>query len=144
MLWEAEMLERLLETFCAVDDFCKAFLPQWKAYLIGHGAAPRGLAPGLSASEIITILLVLHDPRFKYLKSFYDGVMGEVLRRYFPAMPCYERFVALQPRALVPLLGFLLSRRGHRTGIYYIDSTALAVFHNRRISSMLSCISWPP
>ena len=39
------MLERLVETFCAVDDFCKAFLPQWKAYLIRHGSAPRGPAP---------------------------------------------------------------------------------------------------
>jgi hypothetical protein len=34
---------------------------------------------------------------------------------------------------LVPLLGFLLSRRGQCTGLYYIDSTALAVCHNRRI-----------
>ena len=48
-------------------------------------------------------------------------------------MPCYERFVTLQPNVLIPLLGFLLSRRGQRTGIYYIDSTALAVCHNRRI-----------
>ncbi|MBV8451667.1 MAG: transposase [Deltaproteobacteria bacterium] len=60
-------------------------------------------------------------------------MVGEVLRRYFPGMPYYERFVALQPSVLIPLLGFLLSRRGHRTGIYYIDSTALAVCHNRRI-----------
>jgi hypothetical protein len=48
-------------------------------------------------------------------------------------MPCYERFVALQQGVLIPLLCFLLSRLGHRTGIYYIDSTALAVCHNRRI-----------
>jgi len=37
------MLERLIETFCAVDDFCKAFLPHWEAYLIGNGNAPRRL-----------------------------------------------------------------------------------------------------
>ena len=59
--------------------------------------------------------------------------MGEVLRRYFPGMPCYERFVTLQQRAFVPLMCFMLSRLGQRTGIYYIDSTALAVCHNRRI-----------
>jgi DDE family transposase len=127
------MLERLVETFCTVDDFCKAFLPQWEADLIGNGTAPRGPRPGLCASEIITILLMLHGSGSKYLKSFYNGVVGEVLRRYFPGMPCYERFVTLQPSVLVPLLGFLLSRLGQRTGIYYIDSTALAVCHNRRI-----------
>src|SRR5579872_7000347 len=127
------MLERLVETFCAVDDFCKAFLPQWEANLIRNGTPPRGPAPGLSVSEIITILLMLHGSRFKYMKSFYNGVTGEVMRRYFPGMPCYERFVALQQSVLIPLLFFLLSRRGQRTGIYYIDSTALAVCHNRRI-----------
>src|SRR5215467_10358130 len=126
------MLERLVETFCAVDDFCKAFLPQWEAYLLSNGSAPRGPKPGLCVSEIITILLMLHGSGSKYLKSFYNGVVGEVLRRYFPKMPCYERFVRLQPNVLVPLLGFLLSRLGQPTGIYYIDSTALAVCHNRR------------
>ncbi len=128
------MLERLVETFCEVDDFCKAFVPQWEAYLIGIGSAPRGPQPGLFASEIITILLVLHSSRFKYLKSFYQGVMGDVLRQYFPGMPCYERFVTIQKSVFMPLLFFLLSRLGQRTGIYYIDSTALPVCHNRRIS----------
>ena len=127
------MLERLVEIFCAVDDFCQAFSPQGEAYLIRNGTARRGPKPGLSVSEIITILLMLPGSRCKYLKSFYNGVVGEVLRRYFPGMPCYERFVALQQSVLIPLLCFLLSRREQTTGIYYIDSTALAVCHNRRI-----------
>jgi RNA-directed DNA polymerase len=36
------MLERLVENFCRVDDFCKVFLPQWEAYLLSNGTAPRG------------------------------------------------------------------------------------------------------
>ena len=106
------MLERLVEIFCAVDDFCKAFVPRWEASLLGSGSAPRGPKPGLSVSEIITILLVLHGTQFKYLKSFYQGVMGEVLRQYFPAMPCYERLVTLQTSVLMPLLCFLLKPPG--------------------------------
>jgi hypothetical protein len=127
------MLERLVETFCAVDDFCKAFLPQWEAYLISEGTSPRGPDPGLSVSEIITLLLVLHGSRFKYLKNFYNGVMGEVLRRYFPNMPCYERFVTIQKSVFIPVMFFLFSRMGQKTGIYSIDSTALPVCNNRRI-----------
>src|SRR3954467_12188998 len=46
---------------------------------------------------------------------------------YFPGMPCYEHFVALQKRVFVPLVVFLVSRLGTRTGLYYIDSTALAI-----------------
>jgi hypothetical protein len=40
-------------------------------------------------------------------------------------MPCYEHFVSLQKSVFVPLVFFLLSHLG--TGIYYIDSTALAI-----------------
>ena len=50
--------------------------------------------------------------------------MGEALRRYLPQLPCYERFVALQPSVLIPRLGFLCSRLGYMTGIYYIDSAS--------------------
>src|SRR4051812_873356 len=45
---------------------------------------------------------------------------------YFPGMPCYEHFVTLQKSVFVPLVFFLISHLGTRTGLYYIDSTALA------------------
>src|SRR3954468_11678897 len=76
---EAMMLDRIVEVFCEVDDFCQAFVPQWEASLIGTGGpARRGPEPGLSPSEIITLLLVFHSSGFKYLKSFYHaGQSGE-------------------------------------------------------------------
>src|SRR3954452_23084374 len=43
---------------------------------------------------------------------------------YFPGMPCSEHFIALQKSVFVPLVVFLHSHLG--TGLYYIDSTALA------------------
>src|SRR4051795_4840629 len=46
---------------------------------------------------------------------------------YFPGMPCYEHFVALQKSVFVPLVVFLHSHLGTKTGLYYIDSTALAI-----------------
>src|SRR3954453_13612682 len=45
----------------------------------------------------------------------------------FPGLPYYEHFVALQKSVFVPLVVFLLSHLGSKTGIYYIDSTALAI-----------------
>ena len=120
------MLDRIVEVFCEVDDFCQAFLPQWEAFLIGPGGpAPRGPQPGLSPSEIITLLLVHHSSGFKYLKSFDHGFAEPLLRGSFPGMPCYEHFVALQKSVFVPLVFFLHSHLG--TGLYYIDSTALAI-----------------
>ena len=130
---EVTMLDRLVEIFCEVDDFCKLFQGAFASHLIGKGPGPRGPHPGLAEAEIITLLLVLHSSGFKYLKNFYNSPMGDVLRRYFPGMPCYERFIVLQRRAFLPLVAFLFSKLGKKTGIYYIDSTALPVCHNRRI-----------
>src|SRR6187455_2028445 len=113
------MLDRIVEVFCEVDDFCQAFVPQWEASLLGPGGpAPRGPQPGLSTSEIITLLLVLHSSGFKHLKSFYHGFAEPLLRGYFPGMPCYEHFVARQKSVFVPLVFFLHSHLGTRTGLY--------------------------
>src|ERR671921_472821 len=129
------MLDRIVEVFCEVDDFCKAFVLQWEASLLGPGGtAPRGPEPGLSPSEIITLLLVLHSSGFKHLKSFYHGFAEPLLRGSFPGMPCYEHFVSLQKSAFVPLVFFLHSHLGTKTGLYYIDSTALPVCDNHRIN----------
>lgn len=53
----------------------------------------------------------------------------------FPKLVSYNRFVELMPSALVPLCGYLQSRKGECSGISFIDSTALKVCHNRRIHS---------
>ena len=98
------------------------------------GPAPRGPQPGLSPSGIITLLLVLHSSGFKYLRSFYHGFAEPLLRGSFPGLPCYEHFVALQKSVFVPLVFFLHSHLGTRTGLYYIDSTALPVCDNHRIN----------
>src|SRR5688572_17725858 len=52
----------------------------------------------------------------------------------FPGMPCYEHFVSLQKSVFVPLVFFLVSHLGTRTGLYYIDSTALPVCDTHRIN----------
>src|SRR3954469_25411745 len=83
--------------------------------------AGRRHAGRMSTSEIITLLLVLHSSGFKHLKSFYHGFAEPLLRGYFPGMPCYEHFVALQKSVFVPLVFFLHSHLGTRTGLYYID-----------------------
>jgi len=129
------MLDRIVEVFCEIDDFCQAFVPQWEASLLATGGpARRGPQPGLSPSEIITLLLVFHSSGFKHLKSFYHGVAEPLLRGSFPGMPCYEHFVALQKSAFVPLVFFLASHLGTRTGLYYIDATALPVCDTHRIN----------
>src|SRR3954465_7606500 len=45
----------------------------------------------------------------------------------FPGLPCYEHFVTLQKSVFVPLVVFLVSRLGSKTGLYYLAPTALAI-----------------
>ena len=58
-----------------------------------------------------------HSSGFKHLKSFYHGFAEPLLRGSFPGMPCYEHFVSLQKSVFVPLVFFLVSHLGTRTGI---------------------------
>ena len=116
--------------------FATLFFPQWEAVQVEEEGKTwdRGPECGLSESEIMTLLVMYHGSHFRHLKSFYNGVVLPLLKRSFPGLPSYERFVFLQSRVLVPLTLFLVSKAGRRTGIYYIDSTALPVCKNLRIS----------
>jgi len=110
------------------------FFPQWEALQISEGKTwDRGPACGLSESEIMTIVVLYHGSRYRYFKNFYNGVVRVFLKSAFPGLPTYERFIALKPRILVPLTMYFASKSGKKTGLYYVDSTALAVCNNKRI-----------
>lgn len=64
----------------------------------------------------------------------YIGYVSVHLRDEFPQLVSYNRFVELMPRTTLPILVYLRSRFGEVTGISFIDSTGLAVCHNRRIN----------
>jgi hypothetical protein len=133
---EARMFDRLVEDFCAFDDFCQVFHPRWEARLLpegGESSNKRGPEAGLIDSEIMTILVLYHSSNFKNFRAFHDGVVLALLRPLFPGLPCYARFIALTSRVWVPLTFFLLNRMGRETGVCYIDSTVLPVCHTRRI-----------
>ncbi len=53
-------MDSLLELFCDVDDFCKAFLPIWNHQLLASGHKHRQRARSLTISEIMTILIAFH------------------------------------------------------------------------------------
>jgi len=55
------------------------------------------------------------------------------LRSEFPKLVCYERFVALIPSVLGPLIVYLRSLYGRCTGISFVDSTSLVGCDNHRI-----------
>ncbi len=123
----------LLELFVDVDDFYQAF-EGWAAQQQLPGKKKRGPKPSLSASEVMTIVIHFHQQGYRDFKSFYQKHVREHLFVEFPTLVSYGRFVELMPGVALMLCAYLQSRFGRCTGIAFVDSTPLAVGHNRRIS----------
>lgn len=123
----------LLELFCHVDDFCQSFLPDWEQELLHSGQKQRRRASQLYPSEIMTILIFFHQMRQRDFKTYYIQFVQVYLRDEFPNLVSYSRFVEWMPSVLVPLCAYLQSCYGTCSGVSFVDSTPLAVCHNRRI-----------
>lgn len=123
----------LLELFCDVDDFMLRFAPHLKAMQLAAGKQ-RERAGQLCASEVMTILIHFHQSHYRTFKAYYTEHVQLHLSSEFPHLVSYQRFVALMPSVLVPLLAYLQSRYGACTGISFIDSTSLEVCDPKRIS----------
>jgi hypothetical protein len=125
----------ILLLFCDIDDFCQFFEPLWKQRLFSSGERHRDRAGCLSLSEVMTIIVLFHASSYRNFKAYYTE---QVMKHYagaFPRLVSYQRFVELMPAALVPMCGYLQTRKGQCSGISFIDSTSLRVCHNRRIHS---------
>ncbi len=83
----------------------------------------------------MTIIIYFHQSGYRYFKSYYQHYVQEHLTTEFPQLVSYPRFITLMPRTFVPLIFYLLSKRGSCTGISFIDSTPLKVCHNKRIQN---------
>ena len=123
----------LEELFCSVDDFCRAFEPQWKQQLLGFGLKQRNRLRSLSLSEIMTILIGFHQSYYRNFKSYYQEKVQAEWATEFPGIVSYQRFIDWVPGTLVPMCAYLRSCFGQCSGISFMDSTALSVCHNRRI-----------
>lgn len=123
----------IIALFCCLDDFAKIFEDIERHRLIDTGR--QRLRTGkLSLSEMLFIMVLFHLSSYKDFKHFwFYGVLQEY-RGCFGALPSYGRFVTLMPRLLVPFCVLLHCFSGEETGIYFADSTKLAVCHNARVS----------
>ncbi len=123
----------LVELFCHVDDFYQSFRPKWEHQILSSGIKRRRRKGKLSLSEMMTIVILFHQSHYRTFKAYYQEYVQVHLCSEFPDLVSYERFVALMPRTIGPLVAYLHSLFGQCSGISFVDSTPLAVCHNRRI-----------
>jgi len=129
-----KMFENLLiSLFCSIDDFSSRFESEFNQFLLpNRGHITR--TPRIHLSEIMTILVSFHHSKFRTFKDFY--LSEEInLRKYFPNLVSYHRFIELIPRSIFPLFCYLFSLLKKCSGISFIDSTILTVCHIRRAYS---------
>jgi hypothetical protein len=120
-----------------MDDFVKSVEKFLEGKILGSHSPHAVNEPGITLSEMMCIEVLYHLSGYKCFQYYYQqSVEQGGLRTYFPSAPSYNRFVQLKPRILPLVILFVNScRLGRLCGIYYADSTSLAVCHNRRIHS---------
>jgi transposase len=125
-------MNKLTETYCDVDDFCKVFIPKWEQRLIEDGTRKRRREKRMSSSEIMTIIIGFHQSNYRDFKNYYLGFVSRYLKNDFPSLLSYTRFITVMPSVLIPLCSYLTARLGKPTGIAFVDSTKIEVCHIMR------------
>ena len=126
------MLAFLTEIFCQIDDFCNSFDKNCGNYFLTCSDSKRKKLCRMSLSEIMTIVILFHRSDYRTFKHFYLFMMMGDLKKHFPNVVSYTRFVQLMEYALMPMTIFLCGLKGHETGLYYVDSTSIKVCHIKR------------
>lgn len=128
-------IDKIIEIFCIVDDFCKEFESAKRGHVIAENndKKRRNRSFVLSDSEVITLMIFFHAGQFRNLKHYYMQYVQLHLKKEFPRSVSYNRFVELQQKATMPMAVFLKTCcLGRCTGVSFIDSTPLRACHIRR------------
>ncbi|MGL5683681.1 MAG: transposase [Marinifilaceae bacterium] len=130
-------IDKITVIFFLADEFCKELQARAQKYHIeqSDGKKRRNHSSRLSDSEMITILVCFHLGQFRNFKHFYLNYVSTTLSNEFPDLISYRRFIQLQHRIVLPILLLIkLCCFDKCTGITFVDSTKIAVCHNKRIS----------
>lgn len=125
----------MTELFYYIDEFCSVFIPAWNKQLLKSGRKHRVKPSRMSASEVITIIIMFHHMRYRDFKTYYLTHVRLRWKREFPTLVSYSRFVELMQEYMLVLYAMAQAACVRSTGITFIDSTTLTVCHNKRIGS---------
>ena len=81
-----------------VDEFCKEIVKTMKGHLVAGDTSKktRKRAFTMSVSEVITLMIMFHQGRYRDLKLYYINHIQQHSTRDFPHTVSYNRFVELQ------------------------------------------------
>ncbi|MEW9824216.1 MAG: hypothetical protein AB2992_03365 [Candidatus Symbiodolus clandestinus] len=85
------LMDNLTELYCLVDDFCKNFDSILKNHSVPGPKRKRQRATQLSLAEMVTIMILFHQLRYRQFKVFYQHHVLQLLHKEFPNTPSYQR-----------------------------------------------------
>lgn len=124
------MANYIIALYCLISDFCKIY-HEWEKQKLIPTQKQRERQGNLTLAELLTIVLYFYFSKYMDFKSYYLTCLPYKYKGYFN-LPSYSRIIQLMPRLMLPLTILIHCLRGEETGIYYIDSTKLAICHNKR------------
>lgn len=92
---ETNVLAPVVEIFCDIDDFCKQWFIKISPYLLPNPNRKRQRTGRMSASEIMTIVILFHLSHYRTFKDYYRDCVEISLKPYFPKLVSYNRFVEI-------------------------------------------------
>jgi hypothetical protein len=125
-------MDKLVEIFCDVDDFCKVFIPQWELQLLADGTRKGQRKGRMTPSEIKSIIILFHMSHHRDFKNYYIGYISNFYKNDYPNLLSYTRFLEVMPSVLIPLCSYFTILKGTPTGFGFVDSTCIKVCHNLR------------
>ena len=123
------MEDTLISLFCIVDDFCIHFLPEWNKHLLTDGLKKRNRPSQLSPSEIMTIYIHFHQSHYRDFKNYYTYHVQVHLKKLFPKLVSYPRFISLIKSVIIPLCFFITSSLN-----FFCSSFVIALYFLRNAS----------
>jgi hypothetical protein len=86
-------MNKLVELFCDVDDFCKVFIPHGQKQLLEDWTQKRQRNGRMTTNEIMTIVVSFHMSHYRNFKNYYLTYVSHVYNEDFPNLLSYTRFI---------------------------------------------------
>ena len=125
----------ITKLFCLVDNFVNTLnIKDIPMLVADSGKQKRNRQPKLSLSEMVTIMILFHESGYRTFKWYYLNYVCVHMRGEFPHLISYSRFIAHMQKTTKVLILLMQKMMGENTGISFVDSTSIAVCHNKRIT----------
>lgn len=127
------MKKCIITVFFLIDNFCKIF-ENWEKNNLLPSAKTRQREGNLTLSELLALVLFFYLSPCRDFKNYYLYYIPFKYPNYFKLVS-YSRIIQLWQRLILPISIIMYMLTGERTGIYFVDSTKLAICHNKRTSN---------